>query len=162
MPFGLKNGPSVFQRFITAILSEMIRAREIIVYLDDLLVATVTPHEHLVILEKLFKLLSENGLELKINKCHFMQESIDYLGYSADRKGIRPNESHIKTLKDYPIPTTSRELQSCLGLFSYFRRFVPNFSRIAVPLYDHLRQKDRKKNSLFHLTEDARKSFLNL
>lgn len=73
MPFGLKNGPSVFQRFISTILNDMIRAREIVVYMDDILVATETTKEQLIILQKLLTRLVDYNLEIKLSKCHFMQ-----------------------------------------------------------------------------------------
>lgn len=158
MPFGLKNGPSVFQRFITVILRDMIEASEIVVYMDDILLATCDPHSHLILLEKLLFKLKQNGLELKFSKCHFMQTSIDYLGYAADRNGIRPNDSHIRAIRDYPIPSNARELQSCLGLFSYFRRFVPSFSRIAIPLLNLL----RKATPSFQFDADCERSFFIL
>lgn len=50
MPFGLKNGPSVFQRFITNVFTDFIHAREIVVYMDDILVATVTAEDHQLVL----------------------------------------------------------------------------------------------------------------
>lgn len=157
MPFGLRNGPAVFQRFISTVLDDMIRSREIVVYMDDIVVATVTPDEHIQILSKLFRRLVENKLEIKLTKCHFMQTSINYLGYLADKKGIRPNDSHIYTLRNYPMPTNIRELQSCLGLFSYFRRFVPSFSRIAGPLLDLL-----KKKADFRFDAECSKAFISL
>lgn len=157
MPFGLKNGPSVFQRFITDIFRDMIENREIVVYMDDILLATRDAASHLELLKKLLNRLVECGLELKLSKCHFLQSSIDYLGYSADRKGIRPNDSHIKAVRDYPMPTNAREVHSCLGLFSYFRRFVPNFARISIPLLNLLRQ-----NVPFRFDKECERSFFTL
>lgn len=157
MPFGLKNGPSVFQRFISTILNDMIRQREIVVYMDDILIATFTPDQHLTILRKLFKRLVEFNLEVKLEKCHFMQTSINYLGYSADIHGISPNDFHVNMLQNYPIPVNKRALQSCLGLFSYFRRFVSNFSRVAGPLYNLL-----KDNTPFDFNSECQESFYKL
>lgn len=157
MPFGLKNGPSVFQRFISTILNDMIRASEIVVYMDDILIATATANDHLTVLKKLLNRLAEHNLEISPSKCHFMQSSIDYLGYSADCSGISPNDSHVETLRSYPIPTNKRELQSCIGLFSYFRRFVQNFSRIAGPLYNLL-----KTNNQFDFDSDCLQAFIKL
>lgn len=71
--------------------------------------------------------------------------------------GIRPNGTHSSTIKNYPIPKNSREVQSCLGLFSYFRRFVPNFSRIAGPLLNLL-----KSDKPFVLDSDCQRAFYTL
>ena len=157
MPFGLKNGPSVFQRFITDILRDMIEASEIVVYMDDILLATVGSENHFRLLEKLLTRLAAYNLEIKVSKCSFLQERIDYLGYSADKSGIKPNDSHINAIKNYPMPTNAREVQSCLGLFSYFRRFVPSFSRIAGPLLNILRSTDS-----FKIDDACRHSFASL
>lgn len=157
MPFGLKNGPSVFQRFITQILGNMIRSGKIIVYMDDILIATGTVGEQFEILTELFDLLVKYKLEIKLSKCKFLQSEIDYLGYKADSRGIRPNDFHIDAIRNYPLPSSLREVHSCLGLFSYFRKFVPSFSRIAAPLTDLLR-----KNTPFVMSPEAKKAFYDL
>lgn len=159
MPFGLKNGPSVFQRFITNVFDDLLRKNEIVVYMDDILVATTTPTEHLVILKKVFDRLRQYNLEINLQKCHLLKKSIDFLGYRADKNGIRPNGTHCSTIKDYPIPKNLRELQSCLGLFSYFRRFVPSFSRIALPLLNLVRSKPDKP---FIFDNNCEKAFIEL
>lgn len=104
MPFGLKNGPSVFQRFITNVLNDFILASEIVVYMDDILIATVTPDEHIIVLQRLCVRLVKYGLEINAKKCHLLQSSIDYLGYLANVNGIRPNEMHCKKIKNYAVP----------------------------------------------------------
>lgn len=157
MPFGLSNGPAYFQRTLTNILREMIDAHEIVVYMDDIVIATSDPIEHLRILEKLLVILANNGIELKLSKCRLLQSSVDYLGYSANCEGIRPNDTHIKAIRKYPVPTNAREVHSCLGLFSYFRRFVPDFSRIAVPLLNLL-----KSNTPFKFDKDCERAFYTL
>ena len=125
--------------------------------MDDILIATANPDDHILILQKLFNLLSRNKLKLKLSECHFLQTSIDYLGYMADCKGIRPNNSHIESLKIYPIPVNRRALQSCIGLFSYFCKFVPDFSRIAGPLYDLI-----KKDKPFHFDDKCEQAFIKI
>lgn len=159
MPFGLKNGPSVFQRFITNVFDDLIRSRDIVVYMDDILVATTTADAHLVVLSQLFDRLKKYGLEINLKKCHLLQSSIEYLGYLADEKGIRPSGSHCSTIKNYPMPTNLREVQSCLGLFSYFRRFVPLFSRVALPLLNLMKSKTEKP---FVFDTDCERAFYTL
>lgn len=157
MPFGLKNGPAVFQRFMTNIFRDMIDAGEIIIYMDDILIATKGPEKNLEILKKLLKRLIEFGLEIKLNKCHFMKSEIEYLGYIADKNGVRPGNAHLRSIANYPQPTNLKSLQACLGLFSYFRRFVPGFSRIAYPLSNLL-----KKNVKFNFDNECTQAFLEL
>lgn len=109
--------------------------------MDDFLVATVTLEHHLDILKQVFKLLVDNKLELKIDKCTFLQ--IEYLRYCISEQVVRPTDHGIEAVINFPIPQNVHQVQSFLGLCSYFRKFVEGFSIIAKPLYDLLR-KDTK------------------
>lgn len=91
MPFGLKNGTPVFQRLITIALRDLIRAGLIVVYMDDILLATKDVATHLMFLKRLLRALKMYGLQLKLTKCRIMQSSVDYLGYAVNERGIRPN-----------------------------------------------------------------------
>lgn len=155
MPFGLKNAGSVFQRFINRVLREFIDAGKIVVYLDDISIATETFDEHLSILGSVLRVLKEAGLKLNFQKCKFAYKELDYLGYRVKENGIRPNNEHIKTIQEYPMATDCEELERCLGLFSFFRRFVFNFSRIARPL-TNLRNKE------FNWTNECTEAFVTL
>ena len=86
MPFGLKNGPSVFQRFVNKIFEDMVKADEIVIYLEDIMIATETIEKHFEILDKILTRLVENNLELRLDKCEFLQTKIDYLGFRIRRK----------------------------------------------------------------------------
>lgn len=154
MPFGLKSAPLMFQRYVTKIFKEQIDAGEISMYLDDFLIATETVEHHLTILEKTFKLLVANCLELRLDKCRFLQTRLDYLGYTVTSEGIQPTTQGIGTIKTFPVPRNVRDVQSFLGLCSYFRKFVEGFSVIAKPLYDLT-----KKNVEFQFGEAEQRVF---
>ncbi|XP_043504567.1 uncharacterized protein LOC122525712 [Polistes fuscatus] len=140
MPFGLKGAPLRFQRYVTEIFREHIHTGEVSVYLDDFLVAAETMEHHLWLLERVFKLLVANKLELRLDKCRFFQTKIDCLGYTVMCDGIKPMGQRLDAVKRFPIPRDIRDVQSFLGLCSYFRKFVENFSVIAKPLYDLTRR----------------------
>lgn len=133
MPFGLANAPSVFQRLMNTMLS---RAGQTLAmaYMDDLLVPSKTVQEGLEKLEKVFILLRQAKLTLNLRKCVFFRERIDYLGFEISREGIRPGAHKIDAVKQFPVPKNVHEVRQFVGLTSYFRKFVPNFSRIARPL----------------------------
>jgi len=144
MPFGLTNAPRVFQRFIHAAFEKLVRENKIILYLDDILVATESMDEHLMVLAELFELAGKSHLLFRVDKCYFAQTEVKYLGYCVNAHGIRPSDENIESILNYPIPRNVKEIHRFVGLASYFRRFVPNFSLLARPLYQLI-----KKNAAF-------------
>lgn len=154
MPFGLKNAPSVFQRFISKILRRFTSTGRIVVYMDDIIVASKDFHEHVALLKDVLACVAENGLELKMSKCHFAYGEIEYLGYLVSSRGIRPSDGHLRAIRNYPRPRNTRELHSFLGLCSYFRKFVPSFSRKARPLLNLM-----KRDANFEFTGECEAAF---
>lgn len=140
MPFGLKNAPARFQRHVNEVLGELIRRGDLVAYIDDFMVATETMEKHLEVLNEVYFLLTQNLLELRLDKCPFLWDEIEFLGYVVSEKGIRPSDRGIDAVKNFPIPKNIRDIQSFLGLCTYFRKFVEGFSRIASPLYDLLKK----------------------
>lgn len=134
MPFGLKSASGRFQRFVNEVLGELIRSGNVIAYIDDFLIATESLEQHLLILKKMFKLLVANKLNLRLDKCKFMFTEIVYLGYLITAEDIRPTTSGIKAVLNYPVPRSIGSIQIFLGLYSYFRKFIEEFSVVAKPL----------------------------
>lgn len=157
MPFGLKGAPLRFQRYVTQIFKNLIDLGEVSVYFDDILIATETMEHHLYVLEKVCRLLVANLLELRVDKCRFLQTKLEYLGYTVTEEGIQPTNRGIEAIMKFPAPRSVRDVQSFLGLCSYFRKFVENFSIIAKPLYDVTR-----KNVDFRFGEAERNAFETL
>lgn len=92
MPFGLKVAPSRFQRYVNEVLADLIRSKEVVVYMDDILVATRTIEEHLAVLKKVFERLVKNDLRLRLDKCTFLQTEIKFVGYLISQGGIKPTK----------------------------------------------------------------------
>lgn len=138
-PFGFCNSPAAFNRFLNLIFNDLMEKNVIILFMDDLLVTTLSFSEHISVLQDIFQRLTKNILELRLDKCSFLKNKIDFLGYSVDINGITPCTDHIKSVQSYPLPKNKKELHSFVGLISYFRKYISNFSIEAKPLYDLLR-----------------------
>ena len=134
MPFGATNAPATFQRLMEDCLGDL-NLNWCIVYLDDVIVYSQTPEEHLERLEAVFKKLSAYGLKLKPSKCTFFQEEITYLGHLITADGIATDPKKIQVVKDWPTLETVGDVRSFLGFVGYYRRFIKGFSQIAKPLY---------------------------
>jgi len=144
MTFGLTNAPRVFQRYIHNIFKPMIIEGKVLIYMDDILIATERMDEHLTILREVFEIAQRHRLKFRLDKCSFLYDRITYLGYLICENSIQPSAENIESVVNYPIPRNTKAVQRFIGLASYFRKFVPNFSIIAKPLYDLL-----KKNAKF-------------
>ena len=156
MPFGLVNAPATFQRLMEVVLNGLARDG-CMVYLDDVLVVGRTFEEHNDNLAKVFQRLRSAGLTLKPKKCKFAQLQVTYLGHVVSAEGVRTDPKKIRALLEFPVPANVKALRSFLGLASYYRRFIPQFSRIAGPLHALT-----KKNSVFTWTAACQETFERL
>ena len=134
MPFGLTNAPATFQRLIESCLGDLHLTWCIIIYLDDIIVFSQTPEEHLVRLKAIFNKLKAAGLKLKPSKCELFRKQINYLGNAVGHNGVSTDPKKIEAATEWPRPTTVTEVRSFLGFVSYYRRFIPNGSKVAKPL----------------------------
>ena len=111
------------------------------VYLDDIVVHTKgTFEEHIQQLRLVLEKLRQANLKIKLKKCHFCFLSIEYLRHIIGRDGVQVDPKKIEKVKNFPRPLNISQLRSFLGLASYYRRFIINFSKIARPLNDLLKK----------------------
>jgi hypothetical protein len=104
MPFGLTNGPAVFQRMVNTAIGQL-RCFQVLVYLDDVLIPGHTPQKCLRILETVSNVLKHNGLTLRLSKYVFLIEEIEYLGHVVSNSTVRPRPRKTKAVKEFPVPT---------------------------------------------------------
>ncbi len=140
IPFGLMNAPAAFQRFMEESL-EGIRDKICIPYLDDILVFTESFDEQMEAVKKVLQRLQSHGVKLKPRKCELFKKEVRYLGriVSAEGSRIDPSDTVAVTALKEQAPSTVGELRKILGLLSYYRQYIKDFSRIASPLYDLLK-----------------------
>ena len=123
-------------------------------FLDDILVFSSTLEDHLEHLSIIFGKLRQHRLKLKLKKCSFLKLETHYLGFVINDFGIKPDQLKVEAIKTLPVPTCVREVRSFIGICSYYRRFIPNFSQIAEPIIALTR-----KYVHFKWTEQHQKAF---
>ena len=162
MPQGLTNSPSTFQRTMEFILGDL-NLSKIVLYLDDILIFSTTFEEHLDRLDCVLSRLGEHGLKVKGKKCQLFQDEVHFLGHVVSGSGVSVDQEKIEKVRDRPVPTSSAEVSSFLGLASYYRRFVPGFSRIAAPLHEISGGKKGKAGKhLFKWSDEQQDAFEEL
>ncbi|GBG91629.1 hypothetical protein CBR_g52663 [Chara braunii] len=139
MPFGLTNAPTTFQRCMNDLFRPWLD-KFVVVYLDDILVFSRTLEEHRGHLRQVLEKLREVNFKINAKKCDWAKTRVLYLGHVLDGDGVKPEDSKIAAIRDWPTPRTLTELCSFMGLANYYRKFVRNFSTIAAPLRTLLRK----------------------
>ena len=108
-------------------------------------------------MEEVFGRLREAGLKLKPQKCRFLQKEVTYLGHVVSENGVSTDPSKVSKILDWPISRNVSELRSFLGLASYYRHFIKDFAKIAVPLH-----RLTEKNKPFVWSESCLEAFNEL
>nr|GFC58739.1 putative reverse transcriptase domain-containing protein [Tanacetum cinerariifolium] len=133
MPFGLTNAPVIFMDLMNRVCKSYLD-KFVIVFIDDILIYSKSEEEHEVHLKTILDLLKKEKLYAKFLKCEFWLKGVHFLGHVVNRDGIHVDPSKVESLKNWKTPESSTEIRSFLGLASYYRRFIKNFSKIAKPL----------------------------
>ena len=156
MPFGLTNAPAVFMDLMNRVCKPFLD-KFVIVFIDDILVYSKSKEEHEEHLRKVLELLRREKLYAKLSKCEFWLREVQFLGHVISQEGIKVDPAKIEAISNWEPPKTPTEVRSFLGLAGYYRRFIDDFSRIAIPLTSLTR-----KNVKFEWTESRKKAFETL
>ena len=139
LPFGLKNAPATFQRALDMVLSG-VRWQTCLIYLDDVIVFSRTEGEHLVQVDQVLTLLRKAGVTLKLSKCKFFQNKVDYLGHIILPGKLAIAQESTEAIRQSTFPETPTQLRSFLGSCNVFRRFIKSFAAKAKPLNEMLKK----------------------
>lgn len=123
------------------------------VFFDDILIYSPDKTTNLEHLQLVFKKLTENSLCVKLNKCAFAQDHVDYLGHVISKDGVAADSQKIATMQSWPTPRNLKSLRGFLGLTGYYRRFVRHYGTLSHPLTDLL------KKGAFSWTAQAQAAF---
>jgi len=156
MPFGLTNAPAAFMDLMNRVLSPMLD-RFVIVFIDDILVYSKTEEDHKAHLSEVLETLRKNKLYAKFSKCEFWLKEVQFLGHIVNEEGIKVDPAKVSAVRNWETPKTPTEIRSFLGLAGYYRRFIKDFSKIAVPLTKLMR-----KNMAFSWGREQRQAFEEL
>jgi hypothetical protein len=133
MPFGLTNTLSTFMRLMNEVLRAFI-GKFVVVYFDDILIYSKSMEAHLDHLRVVFNALRDARLFGNLEKCVFCTDRVSFLGYVVTPQGIEVDQAKVEAIQGWPVPKTITQVRSFLGLAGFYRRFVKDFSTIAVPL----------------------------
>ncbi|CAC5414791.1 unnamed protein product [Mytilus coruscus] len=142
LPMGLKTAPNTFQLLMDKVLHGL-KFRTCPCYLDDVLLCSETFEKHLNDLNEIFERFRSAGLKLGAKKCYFANKKCVFLGHDLSKDGIRPPKDSIQAITDYPEPKNIKQLRRLIGMFNWFRKFIPNFSALIYPL-NRLLQKNQR------------------
>ena len=134
MPFGLCNAPATFVRLMELILGGL-TWEMCLVYINDIIVYGANFYVELDRLVAIWERLRKASLKLKPGKSCLFREKTAFLGHLVSRDGIGVDPKKTQTVRDWPVPTKEKKVQSFLGLASYYRRFIPGFATLAAPLH---------------------------
>jgi transposase InsO family protein len=138
----MKNAPSVFQREMQRVLRDKL-GKGVLVFIDDILIYSATVEEHESLVRWVLQRLCEEGYYANPDKCDFFQSEVSFLGHLISEKGISVQQHKVKAVREWPQPTTKKQVKAFLGLTGYYRKFIEGYSRVALPLTELTKDKVR-------------------
>ena len=111
----------------------------IFVYVDDILVASHSKQEHLILLRLMFEHLQHSGLAINLAKCEFGKPELNFLGHKITKHGVSPLPEKVEVINRFRRPDTVKGLQEFIGMVTFYHRFVPSAAKIMQPLYTALK-----------------------
>jgi len=137
--FGLTNAPAAFMNLMNRVFRPYLH-KFVVAFIDDILIYFKTEEEHSQHLRIVLQTRREHKLYAKLSKCEFWLAEVTFLGHIISKEEIKVDPEKVKAVTKWPMPTKITEVRSFLGITGYYRRFVQDFSKIALPLTNLLRK----------------------
>lgn len=154
--FGLRNAGCTFQRLMDQIFGDL---SFVIVYVDDILIFSKDIDTHRQQLRHVLEIMKDNALVARPDKCVFCVDSVDFLGHHINADGIRPLDTKVAAVSNFPRPTSVKAVQEFTGLLNYYHRFIPGAAQTMAPLYEAISKKkfewDERLEAAFTSAKDA-------
>jgi len=125
------------------ILRDMINERKVAAFVDDVLVGTETEEGHDKVVEEVLKQLEENNLYIKPEKCMWKVRKVPFLGVVMGEGKVEMEEDKVEGVLKWPTSQCVKDVRKFLGLANYYRQFVKDFAKVALPM-NQLTRKDEK------------------
>lgn len=151
-PQGIKSGPAWFSLCVSRAMRKC--QGFAINYFDDIVIYSNTIEEHLNHIKLTMLALKEYGFKISDDKSIWLATEVSLLGYIVSGSEIKINPEKIATIRDRPVPKTIKQVQQCLGLFNFYRRFIEDFAEKSKPLYNLL-----NKDVKFEWTKDCHSAY---
>jgi hypothetical protein len=139
MSFGLTNAPAYFMYLMNSVFMNELD-KFVVVFIDDILIYSKRKAEHAKHLRIVLQQLRDHKLYAKFSKCEFWLDSVKFLGHTISKDGISMDPSKVQEVMDWKPLKSVHQIHSFLGLAGYYRRFIPDFSRIAKPMTELLKK----------------------
>jgi hypothetical protein len=156
MSFGLTNAPAYFMYLMNSIFMNELD-KFVVVFIDDIVIYSKNEDEHVKHLRIVLQRLRDHKLYAEFSKCEFWLDSVKFLGHTISQDGISMDPSKVQEVMDWKPTKSVHQIRSFLGLAGYYRRFIPDFPRMAKPMTELL-----KKGVKFVWSEECDKAFHTL
>ena len=138
MPFGYKNGPSIFQCIMQNVLALFLWIFAL-VYIDDIVIFSLTLEDHISHLDQVFRAIETSGVTLAATKCHFRYQSLLLLGQKVSWLGLLTHKEKVDAILLLDELKNCHDLQVFLGMMVYFSTYIPFYAWITGPLFNLLK-----------------------
>jgi hypothetical protein len=156
MSLELTNAPAYFMYLMNSVFMPELD-KFVVVFIDDILIYSKTEEDHANHLRIILQRLRDHRLYAKFSKCEFWLDSVKFLGHTISSEGISVDPTKVQEVMDWKPPTSVHQIHSFLGLAGYYRRFIPDFFKIAKPMTELL-----KKEIKFHWNYKCEEAFHTL